>query len=28
VISAREERVHAFQQYVARIHDANVRALP
>lgn len=28
VIGAREERVHAFQQYVARSHDASVRALP
>jgi len=28
VIGAREERVHAFQQYVARVHDASVRALP
>lgn len=28
VIGAREERVHAFQQYVARIHDASVRAVP
>ncbi|HUS28196.1 MAG TPA: aromatic ring-hydroxylating dioxygenase subunit alpha [Kofleriaceae bacterium] len=28
VIGAREERVHAFQQYVARVHDASVRAVP
>ena len=27
VIGAREERVHAFQQYVARVHDASVRAV-
>ena len=27
VIGAREERVHAFQQYVARVHDASVRVV-